>query len=184
MRAALFLSLVVFGVSGCQTGNRKLINEVIVQRLDMNLPVDQAEAQQVLADNFMNKPEEMKFASLTIRQWRARFHDYEKMLLSRAQSESLDSDSLRGCLTAVFEHAGEQNAYMPVGAYFAKQSATPVWIVVVKWEVDVPPELLRLHRRDLPREVWRRYEDPKLAHVRVFAFDSRTHKLITWMTCG
>ena len=184
MRATLFLLVVLFSVLGCQTDNRRLINEVIVRKLDLDLPVDQEEAQQVLADNFMNKPEEMKFACLTIKEWRPRFYDYEKVLLSKAQSASLDSDSLRGCLTVVFEGAGDQKAYLPVGAYFARQAATPVWIVVVKWEDDVPPELVRLQRESLPRGVSRKYEFPTLGHIRVFVFDSRTHALITWMTCG
>ena len=184
MRVAILFAVVLLSALGCQTASHRLVNKVIVQRLDVDLPADQEEAQQVLADNFMNKPEEMKFASLTVREWRPQFRDYEEMLLSKARSESLDSDSLRACLTAVFEHAGEQKAYLPVGAYFARQDATPVWIVVAKWEDDVDPELLRLHMGGLPPEVRRRYKYPALSHIRVFVFDSRTQKLITWMTCG
>jgi len=179
MRVALLLSVVLLSVLGCQTASHRLVHEVIVQRLDMNLPADQEEAQQVLADTFMNKPEEMKFACLTIKEWRPRFHDYVKVLLSKAQSASLDADSLRRCLTAVFDHAGDQKAYLPVGAYLARQAATPVWIVVVKWEDDVDPGFLRLQMAGLPPEVRRRYKYPALSHIRAFAFDSRTQKLIT-----
>jgi hypothetical protein len=180
----LVFVMVLFCGLGCQTANLKLINGVIVQRLDMNLPADQTDAQQVLSDAFMNKPEEMIFASLKTKDWRPRFHDYERMLLRKAECQGLDSDSLRACLKTVFEHAGEQMAYLPVGVYFAKQNASPVWIVVVKWENDVPPELLRLEKAGLPRKVQRKIKEPALSHWRVFVFDRHTRELKAWSTCG
>ena len=142
-----------------------LENQVVVKRLNVEMPTGDSQMWNFLWKNFANKPEEEKFAGESSAGWEEQFHRYENKLITKAWWKNLDSNSLKSCLVEVFNHAKAKNsglAYLPVGAYAAKQGSTDVWIVVVKWEYD---------------------GDEPLSHIRIFAFDAKKHALIGFSTC-
>ena len=146
------------------SGDRKsLRNQVVVRKLDLQLPAKEEQIHDFLWSNFANKPEEEKFEKLTTEEWKDRFHEYEKTLVGKAKWKSLDGDSLKKCLGEAFKHSKDELAYLPVGAYSTKQGTTPVWIIVVKWETAKTGE--------------------NLGHVRMFAFDAQSMKLIGFASC-
>jgi len=166
----ILLTLLLFAgaLSYVSNGPGPLVNEIVVRKLDAQLPVKEEEIWGFLWTQFANKPEEEKFAKLTTEGWQARFHEYEKILVKKAKRKSLDGDSLEKCLTEIFDSPKDELAYLPVGAYSTVQGTNPVWIVVVKWEISGPIN---------------DGQYLELGHVRMFAFDARNFKQIGFCTC-
>ena len=147
---------------------RLLAEEVVVQLLgkDKILPVKEEDLTKFLWDNFANKPEEKRFEKVTNDQWAQKCQIFENALIRKAKQASLDGHSLIKSLRAVREET-KGLPVLPVGAYLTSQNGNPAWIIVVKWEA--------LSMSGKP--------DP-MGHVRVFAFDAKSVKLLGGVTCG
>jgi len=102
--------------------------------------------------------------------WVAKYHRHEWFLVMKARCKFLNADSLQHCLTNVFNDTQKKPnaglAYLPIGAYAAKQGGKDVWIIVVKWEW-----------------VGDFFDKEPLGHIRMFAFDANNYKLIGYATC-
>lgn len=161
--------LIVVGLAICALASEKLgplENQVVVQRLDAELPAGESQISRFLWKTFANKTEADKFGEESSVGWQEKFHKFRNKLISKAGVKKLDSNSLGKCLDEVFNDAKTKSrglAYLPVGAYATKQGSTAVWIVVVRWETEG--------------------SDP-LSHIRMFAFDAQKHALIGFSTCG
>lgn len=166
------LFLIVIGLVVCVLAYEKfgpLENQVVVKRLNVELPVGESKTWNFLWDNFANKPEEEKFSGESGVGWENKFHKYEQHLVAKARWRFLDSASLQNCLAEVLKDEKTVNTnlvYLPVGAYATKQGTNDVWIIVVKWECFSFIE----------------NGDP-LGHIRMFAFDAKKHTVIGFSTC-
>jgi hypothetical protein len=166
------LILIVAGLVVCALAYEKfgpLENQVVVKRLNVELPIGESKTWDFLWGNFANKPEAEKFGGESGVGWEDKFHKYESKLISKAYWKNLDSNALKNCLAEVFEDAKTVNtnlAYLPVGAYATKQGTNDVWIIVVKWECFGFIE-----------------NGASLGHIRMFAFDAKKHTIIGFSTC-
>ena len=151
--------------------------DTVVRRSDFDMPNDRDTARGCLWSTFANRPDAEKFSSVTSNDWEATFKQYRESLVEKARAHSLDSQSLDDCLSKVLkdsEGADKRRpwlAYLPVGAYLARQGITPVWIVVVKWK-DVYP--VAPNGNGVLQS---------FGHVRVFGYDAKSLKLIGFCTC-
>jgi hypothetical protein len=166
------LILIAVGLVICALAYEKfgpLENQVVVKRLNVELPVGENQIWKFLWNNFANKPDEDRFGGESSTEWEGKFHKYENKLIEKAWWKKLDSNSLKNCLAEVFNDAKTVNTnldYLPVGAYATKQGTNDVWIIVVKWECFGFIE----------------NGDP-LGHIRMFAFDAKKHTIIGFSTC-
>ena len=189
---------------------RPLAEKATVAAIEFNLQAKKNES--ALWDRFANKPEETQFAVVTAREWKAKWRLLVEVLVTKAEQQKLSGAELRTCLSALnmgltAETApqtipasigqitakgqtaapdsnppepakastansdggyGEpadtgSDATIPVGCYFARSSLGPCWIIVCKWE-DSVPELT-------------------LSHIRIWAVDCATHKVIGFTGC-
>jgi len=143
---------------------------VVVSRLDVEIPSDKDQAGEFLWNTFSEKPELKKFEQEPGDHWVTRFHRHTWFLQMKARCKLLDANSLKNCLDGVFNDTQKKSnaglAYLPVGAYAAKQGGKNVWIVVVKWE-------------------WVGEIDDKepFGHIRMFAFNASNGELMGYATC-
>jgi hypothetical protein len=146
--------------------------DVIVRRSDVELPKDRDNMRRFLWNNFENKREGQESITVQSKDRMATFKEYRQALVAKAKAQSLDDQSLDKCLEVVLVDsqgtAGGRTglAYLPVGAYSAKQADRPAWVIVVGWE-----KLL-----DLPT-------GQPFGHVRVFAIDAKSLEIIGFCTC-
>jgi hypothetical protein len=179
-RPIRLLILIMVGVLACGLAYVLVIKQidpvesrVVVKRFDIQFPADTNKASEFLWNNFSDRPELRKFAKESGDGWSAKFHRHQWFLVAKAHLKLLDATLLDNCLSEVFKDAKTTNtglAYLPVAAYAAKQGSTDVWIIVVKWEC------VGFFSNDEPSG----YE---LSHIRMFAFDAKTHKVIGFSTC-
>jgi len=101
---------------------------VVVKVLEESLPKDEDKRREFLASAFFNRPEEMKFNSITTENWKSNFMAFAEALVQKSDDLKLDSASLRKELDLVLKHARDKLAYLPVGAYQASLAGKPVWI--------------------------------------------------------
>lgn len=140
-------------------------DSVVVKLLESPCPADPEEGGKFLWDTFANKPEEQRFSSYTTKNWRKVFTAFSDALIQKAEAQHLESNSLRKVLDLVQADAGEETAYLPVGAYRTTQGDNPVWIVVVKWE----------YASD---------DGSSLGHICIFSFDQTTLEMTGRCSCG
>lgn len=179
-RPIRLLILIMVGVMACGLAyvlvNKRIDpaeSRVVVKRFDVPLPTDENKVWEYLWNNFSDRPELRKFDKESGADWEAKFHRHEWFLVAKARLKLLDVASLKNCLSEVFKDAKTKNtglAYLPVAAYSTKQGSACVWIIVVKWEC------ISLFSDDEPAG----YE---LGHIRMFAFDAKTYKVIGFSTC-
>jgi hypothetical protein len=166
------LILIIVGLAICALAYEKfgpLENWVVVKRFDLEFPKNQSQAWNFLWDNFAHRPELEKFEPKHDSDWENKFHRFEQRLVLKAQLKLLDSSNLQNCLAKVFKDAKTVNTnlvYLPVGAYSTKQGTNEVWIIIVRWEIFGLVE-----------------DGQALGHIRMFAFDAKTHKVIGFSTC-
>jgi hypothetical protein len=139
-------------------------DDVVVRKFDKALPEKEDDISKFIWDNFANMPEEEKFQYITNDGWEKKFRTFEKALVRKAKEASMDYKSLMRVLDAIYDDAGGLPS-LPVGAYSTTQKQREVWIIVVKWEA-------------IGKKPY------KLSHVRIFAFDAKTTKLLGFVTCG
>jgi hypothetical protein len=143
--------------------------DVVVAVLSAPLPHDKMKRADFLWDSFANKPEEEQFSSVTTENWESKFKLYENAIVRKASKKKLDTASLVRALAIIQQQGSEYKlAYLPVGAYQTTFDGVPVWIVTVKWETAEPFRVQHL----------------PFAHLRMFAFDQGTLKLVGFNTCG
>ena len=134
MKPSLVILLTILGCSSCSR-HAKLdampdttSGGVVVKVLEESLPKDEDKRREFLASAFFNRPEEMKFNSITTENWKSNFMAFAEALVQKSDDLKLDSASLRKELDLVLKHARDKLAYLPVGAYQASLAGKPVWI--------------------------------------------------------
>lgn len=172
------LSFCVQAISADEVATVKK-SDVEVRMISLNLPKDAQQMRKTLREYFVDQAQEQQVGSLASADWKALFAEYRQVLVNKARSGSLDYRSLEKCLAAVLEDSQDKDldpppeiAYLPVGAYFAKQGRQPVWIIVVKWEYakTVDPDT----GKEIPLG---------FGHVCAYAFRARSTRQIGFATC-
>jgi hypothetical protein len=168
------LHLVVFLAFACGSLASFAVEEkpppdaVVVKALHRPLPSAEDKKHEFLWNNFANQPDERKFSAYTTEKWQKTFEVFAAALVKKAQSQKLDSASLRKALDLILKNRKEDIAYLPVGAYHTTLDGKPVWIVTVKWE----------YPSFAPKG-----ESANLGHIRIFVFDQKTLKQVGFVTC-
>jgi hypothetical protein len=135
---------------------------VVVAKFDHALPTDKRKLEQLLWDRFANQPAEHQFSGCTTEHWERRYWLYATALVDRARAEGLESAALESCLEQVHPTGV---AYLPVGAYRARQGETDVWIFVIKWEGISEQRPI------------------SLGHVRIYVFEIESGRQIAYISC-
>jgi hypothetical protein len=161
----LVFSIACWCASAQPTVNKPGPDATIVKVLAEVLPHEEDKKHDFLWDHFANKPEEEQFGLYRPAKWKENFATFAEALVAKAKAQKLDSGSLRKALDKVLEHAKDQNAYLPVGAYQTTLDGRLIWIVAVKWEA------LQMG------------EDAPMVHIRTFGFDQKTLELVAYTTC-
>jgi len=189
----------------------QIADQIIVASTNIELPTDSTAIARYLWDAFANRPEEKQFAGITTKDWRAKWDRLAELLEKKASTASLDAGSLRSALATLRqgqtdmtmgvpvppvksswgETEAEQEAHwkeyqtalkqrwdeilknpaewptteatVPVSAYYARSPGGTCWIIVCKWETALP--------------------DLALGHIRIWAVDCATHKIIGFVGC-
>ena len=189
----------------------QIANDLIVATTNIELPANESDRARYLWDTFANKPEEKQFAGITTKDWRAKWDRLAGLLVKKAAEASLDSENLRLSLKSLRHgqtemtmgvpvpaiqsswgdtdetreaHRKELNAArqqrwaevlrnpdawptstatVPVSAYLAHHAGGDCWIIISKWE-NAAPALA-------------------LGHIRIWAVDCATHKIIGFTGC-
>ena len=144
---------------------------VVVKVLDKQLPSDDRQKDKFLWDNYSSNPNDKQFGSYSTQKWEDNFEIFAKALVQKTADQKLDSKSLRKALDLVFKYSADKIAYLPVAVYQTTLDNSPVWLITVKWEY-----LLR--EQDL-----KKFKDPGLGHIRIFALDQKTLKKVGFVTC-
>ncbi len=167
----LFILAVLVSMStpSFAAGEKPPPEAAIVKVIDQELPSEEDAKQKVLLNVFFDRPDEEKFESYTTENWKQLFAAFATSLTRKAVDQKLDAISLRKVLEFILADAGDQLAYLPVGAYQTTMSGSRVWIITVKWEDPSMSE---------------NGKSPTLTHIRVFVFDQKTSKLVGFTTCG
>ena len=166
---AIIIGLVVVCLAsfGWCAGAKPSSDEVIVKVLAVTMPHDTDKRERFLWDHFANKPEADKFQSYETEGWENNFAKFSESLVRKAETQKLDSASLRKSLGLVLKDSADKIAYLPVGAYQTTLDGKPVWIIVVVWEYAYSPERGKFG----------------LGHIRMFAFDQKTFQRVGYCTC-
>lgn len=138
---------------------------VVVEVLNSPLPHEESKRWNFLWDTFANKPAETQFSSYSTGKWKDNYAVFSGVLVKKAGRQKLDSVSLRKALDLVLKDSKDKIAYLPVGAYQTTLDGGLIWIITVKWEL---PDM---------------GDNPKLGHIRMFAFDQKTLKQVAFCTC-
>lgn len=165
--ASLFLLACIASVSHA-ADEKPTSDAVVLKVLDTPLPSAEDEKAQFLWDKFANKPDEQKFNSYTTEKWKNAFLEFAAALVRKAESQKLDSVSLRKVLDTILKESKDQIAYLPVGAYQTKLDGSLVWIVTVKWEYAPKGENAKNHG---------------LGHIQMHVFDQKSLKQVGFNTC-
>lgn len=140
----------------------------IVRVLDIDLPIDRSQSEDVLWHlESGSPPVEQGFPPFEGKNWKRGFQERREAIVEAARSLGLDPRSLDASLAKVLKHAEQQKlAYLPVKAYRIRQGSKPVWVLVVDWE----------------ERTWVARGEP-LSHTRFFAYDARSLELVDFTTC-
>ncbi len=128
----------------------QLAGHVDVRRLDLTLPPDTARAcSRVLWDTFAKSGHAMSFnpVQLTRRNQDKYWRSLAEALVDSATAKGLPAEYLSRCLANI---RGRGGARLPVAAYLAESAASPVWIIIEKWEYSNergPTEAHHIHLR-------------------------------------
>ncbi len=137
---------------------------MVVSVFKHELPVEVESLNQFLWDNFMNRPEVDSF-HCRVWGWEEKYDAFSRSLVKKAIARLLDSETLGKSLAVILADRGN-NAYLPVGAYYASYNGKPAWIVAVRWEwADVSS-----------REVF--------GHTRIYVLDARCTRIVGFVTCS
>jgi hypothetical protein len=183
MKASLLL-LVLAVVAGCATSRiqtadpvvDKLLDKVVVERIDLDLASPQDHEGELLWDTFVNKQYESQFSSLTTRNWHINSKRFQARLLSQAKAGGFDVESLRKVLAGLDIKPSDRTARIPVGAFAARKGSDDVWIIVLKWEFAYFNK-----KYDENHWLWR---ERALGHIEVIAFRMKDGKKVDYFRCA
>ena len=136
--------------------------------IDLDLAGSNVDA--VLWDRFANSDVVARFDRLTARDWRAKWRSYGGALLDKAEAAGLDRASLARSLAAIEPAAGSEIALVPIASYLARNGGRKAWIVACKWEYEGPDPDGFLGSQ-------------MLVHVKIWAIDAKTGKILGHASC-
>ncbi len=178
MKTAIPL-LIAIAFAGCATPVSQLpdpvatalLDKVVVENMDLDLGLPQEHKGELLWNAFANKPYESQFSKLSTKNWFAHCELFQARIISLAEAEGFDVESLRKALNGLNLRAADKTARIPVGAFAARKGTENVWIIVIKWEYA------------------RSYEDngetqwSSLGHIEVVAISMKDCKKVDSVRC-
>jgi hypothetical protein len=164
MKIHIFLILTLFTSPFCfATEQIESAESVIVRSISTPLPIKEDAKKKFLWDTFANKPEEKKFSSHPTLGWKEDYQNFSNELVRKAKLLNLNSDSLNKILELILKSSNGELAYLPVGAYSTFYKNSPIWIIVVKWELS--------------------NVNSSMGHIRIYAYDANTLERVGFNTC-
>ena len=142
---------------------------VVVKQYPQPYPAQEGLRESFLMQNFLREDR----SSLVLSQhtsggWNTKYQVFSQEIVRRANALGFNYEALSRILETVRTDGQRQGyAYLPVGAYRTTMSGEPLWIVVLRWEVN---------HADRPTD--------SMGHIRAYAFTERTLQQVGFVTCS
>ncbi len=142
---------------------------VVVKQYPQPYPAQEGLRESFLMQNFLREDRSsLVLSQHTIGGWNTKYQVFSQEIVRRANASGFDYEALSRILEFVRTDGQRQGyAYLPVGAYRTTMSGQPLWIVVLRWEVD---------HADRPTDA--------MGHIRAYAFIQRTLQQVGFVTCN
>jgi hypothetical protein len=173
------------------------VDDVVVKRLDLQMPADDPTKKDVLGQpprekflwtHFFNEKDEPSFDSITTKDWRPVAKNFRASLVAKAKKLNLPAEALDKALQAIeVSPLNEKLAVIPVGAYLIRDGIQDAWAVACNWEHDVPGvKVAEIPAKDHGTRSETRAQALQLLtieHRRVFVFSVADNNLFEFTTC-
>jgi uncharacterized protein YfaA (DUF2138 family) len=185
---------------------------VEVGAIEFTVPATPTDAETALSGRYFNKPLDERFSGVTTAEWQKKWDLMATVLIGKAKTARLDSESLESCLATLnygrtdetkdgvgFSDPLIDRDTTPEEAEKLKREAQAKYDAAVKWAAEHPEELhcrdaaipvgafLARHARGSCWIIVCKWEVPgpenSMGHIRVWALDTVTHKTIAYVTC-